>query len=86
MLICDCREQICGARYERGQHVPATLPCGIAYWDFFSQSFISGDQTRKGMPVLAAQKVSFDFIGSHVGSLASGVNATSSPILTSGVL
>lgn len=38
------------------------------------------------MPLLAAQKLSFDVIASHVGVLASGVNATSSFILTSSVL
>ena len=38
------------------------------------------------MPLLAAQQVTFDVVASHVGSLASGVNATSSFILTASVL
>jgi hypothetical protein len=38
------------------------------------------------MPLLAAQQVTFDVVASHVGSLASGVNATSSFIITASVL
>jgi catalase len=38
------------------------------------------------MPLLSSQNVTFDIISSHVGGLASGVNATSSFILTSSIL
>jgi catalase len=59
---------------------------GLAIGIIAGDNMLSTADLASVMPVLAAQNVTFDVIGSHVGSLASGVNATSSFILTSSVL
>jgi catalase len=59
---------------------------GLVIGIIAGDNILSAADLASIMPALSAQKVSVDIIASHVGSLASGINATSSFILTSSVL
>lgn len=59
---------------------------GLTIGILAAENMLSTADLAAIMPLLSAQNVMFDIISSRVGSLSSGVNATSSFILTSSIL